>query len=255
MRLKKRAKGWTTALLAGVMVSLAVSGTVIAATGGRWEQQNNQWYYYGADGNLCTGWIEIDEEYYYLAADGHCLLNTMTPDGYYVDANGAWYVRETEILETEFKAAERFPSVHQEWIGEDELDSLDWSISEIFAKRGIRVSDEAVEYLRGEDEEVLMGIYKNKEKGGYRLDIRINLDQASKKKKQAATYDYQVFRAMIYQVTSSPELLEAAIYSSWEKDNAWNINRAQLVQVGDALVKYAASNGCGHYYIYPAPGQ
>ena len=66
-----------------------------------WLYRNNNWYYLHTQydntrGRMYTGWHEIDGKWYYFntASDkgtlGAILANTTTPDGYQVDANGAW---------------------------------------------------------------------------------------------------------------------------------------------------------------------
>lgn len=66
-----------------------------------WLYRNNNWYYLHTQydntrGHMYTGWHEIDGKWYYFntASDkgtlGAMLANTTTPDGYQVDANGAW---------------------------------------------------------------------------------------------------------------------------------------------------------------------
>ena len=66
-----------------------------------WLYRNNNWYYLHTQydntrGRMYTGWHEIDGKWYYFntASDkgtlGAMLANTTTPDGYQVDANGAW---------------------------------------------------------------------------------------------------------------------------------------------------------------------
>ncbi len=59
-----------------------------AATG--WILYNNQWYYLTQDCSMATGWIMSNQKWYYLSTDGSMLHNTTTPDGYRVDASGAW---------------------------------------------------------------------------------------------------------------------------------------------------------------------
>lgn len=53
------------------------------------------WFYFDANGKMLTGWQQLGGKWYYLdprqgGSYGMCLLNTTTPDGYKVDANGAW---------------------------------------------------------------------------------------------------------------------------------------------------------------------
>ena len=47
------------------------------------------WYYANGDGTAYTGWVNEGGTYYYIQR-GVMLTNTVTPDGYYVDANGVW---------------------------------------------------------------------------------------------------------------------------------------------------------------------
>ena len=44
---------------------------------------------------MMTGWQFVDGQWYYLSPQvggplGACAVDTVTPDGYRVDANGAW---------------------------------------------------------------------------------------------------------------------------------------------------------------------
>lgn len=81
---------------AAVVMSLTMTITSFA---GQWMQDNTGWWYQKDDGSyLVNGWQWIDgnhdgiAENYYFNADGYCLMNTMTPDGNMVDANGAWVI-------------------------------------------------------------------------------------------------------------------------------------------------------------------
>lgn len=35
-------------------------------------------------------WFEVNGKWYYVDASGELLVNTKTPDGYYVNENGEW---------------------------------------------------------------------------------------------------------------------------------------------------------------------
>ncbi len=198
-----------------------------------------------------VGWALIDDRYYYLTESGQCLRNAITPDRYYVNPDGVWQPRSAVILGTEFRAPEKVPSVTDAWTGIQGMESLQDQIQKAFRQRRIRITDSAMEYVAGTDETVLLGIYKNTASGSYRLTIRTALDQSSTDLTQAASYDYAVFRAFLYQLTTTPDYLEDAIYSSWREDNRWNINRTNGVWVGDSQVTYSAGDGCGYYYISP----
>ena len=58
------------------------------ATG--WVKDSGSWYYLNKSGSMATGWVKDSGSWYYLASSGKMLHNTYTPDGYYVDASGAW---------------------------------------------------------------------------------------------------------------------------------------------------------------------
>lgn len=57
-----------------------------------WQYVNGHWYYLRSwGGMISSSWIyHLDGKWYYLGADGAMLVNTITPDGYYVDLHGAW---------------------------------------------------------------------------------------------------------------------------------------------------------------------
>lgn len=56
-----------------------------------WQFINGKWYFFGGDGYMKTGWIQWNGQYYYCdLTNGDMLANTVTPDGFRVDANGAW---------------------------------------------------------------------------------------------------------------------------------------------------------------------
>lgn len=219
----------------------------------QWQYRNGKWYGYNKNGNPGHGWIQDGQKHYYLDAEGACLINQITPDGYYVDTNGAWHQRSTEIFNVVFDAPVKFPSASSPWADESALKGMKKEIDALFDTRRIRITENAVEYLAGDTKEsTLIGIYKDPENGSFRMDLRLNLDKSSAEKDAAATYDYMVFRAMLHQITSTPDLLENAIYSSWEEENRWNISRTGYTPIGDAQVKYTAGNGYGCYQVYPA---
>ena len=58
------------------------------ATG--WVKDSDSWYYLKDSGAMATGWGKDSGQWYYLDSTGKMLHNTYTPDGYYVDASGAW---------------------------------------------------------------------------------------------------------------------------------------------------------------------
>lgn len=254
--------------LSAAMLSLAAAGSASAAAGGPfyakqepvveesrgyWEEHDGAWYYYDANGNTMSGWLEDNESYYYLTENGSMLVNSITPDGHFVDASGRWYPRKTSILNQEFTAPATFPAPYTAWENLPQLSMLRSQIRMVFKERRLKISDNAIEYVTSSNkkEHVLLGIYKLNETGSIRLDIGISLDSSSMEADEPKTYDYMVFHAMMYEITSTPDHLEKAIYSSWEESNSWKISRDAPVWIGDSLVQYEADSGYGHYLISP----
>lgn len=102
-------------LLTTMLVSASMTITALAGT---WQpQENGQWKYQNDDGSyFVNGWQWIDgngdgiAESYYFDGNGCCLMNTMTPDGYCVDENGAWIV--DGVIQTQTIAVQETPSAH-----------------------------------------------------------------------------------------------------------------------------------------------
>ena len=67
---------------------LSTSGAMKAST---WVYDKGEWYYVSSSGAMIANdWVKDNGKWYYLASSGKMLRNTYTPDGYYVDASGAW---------------------------------------------------------------------------------------------------------------------------------------------------------------------
>lgn len=88
-------KAWESLVLAGIL-SLSLS---IFALAGSWQLDTTGYWYQNDDGSYpvnCWQWIDGNQdgiaESYYFNDKGYLLVNTTTPDGYTVDANGAWTV-------------------------------------------------------------------------------------------------------------------------------------------------------------------
>ena len=56
---------------------------------------DNKWYYLETvkterEGMMVFGWYQVQDKWYYFMPDGTMLVNSLTPDGYFVGADGAW---------------------------------------------------------------------------------------------------------------------------------------------------------------------
>lgn len=75
---------------AAALLSAALSVPAFAA---EWKSDASGWWYQNDDGTYPNnGWTWVDGKCYYFNPDGYCLINTQTPDGYTVDASGAWVI-------------------------------------------------------------------------------------------------------------------------------------------------------------------
>ena len=118
--------------VSAVAVSAFLVIPVMAANEAQWKRNDKGWWYEEADGSYPTNaWKLIKDKWYYfdgigymvekrwignyyLGADGAMLVNTSTPDGYYVDATGKWVegVRNTvNISKTSGSGTKRSSSV------------------------------------------------------------------------------------------------------------------------------------------------
>jgi len=55
-----------------------------------WQYIDNKWYYFDSEGYMVTGWVKWKNHSYYCGKDGAMWASCWTPDGYYVDDDGAW---------------------------------------------------------------------------------------------------------------------------------------------------------------------
>ena len=81
--------------LATTLAATMVMGTSMTSFAAGWQQNSTGWWY-GTNADNSTwysnGWQWIDGKCYYFDGNGYMLTNTTTPDGYQVDASGAWVV-------------------------------------------------------------------------------------------------------------------------------------------------------------------
>lgn len=82
-------------MAAAMVISVLYATAAFAAD---WKQDKVGWWYVEDNGTYPTNcWKWINEKCYYFGADGYMLANTVTPDGYTVDASGAWLPNVAKI--------------------------------------------------------------------------------------------------------------------------------------------------------------
>ena len=88
---------------------------------GWFYDQNGKWYYLKQDGSMATGWLLIGQRYYYLNPSGDMVANGKTPDGYTVNADGAWTVNgvvqiKNETSKKAYSDNDQYPLAHlKDW--------------------------------------------------------------------------------------------------------------------------------------------
>lgn len=99
-------------LLLATGITVMSSFMTVTSYAGVWQKDNQAWWYQNDNGSYSMSqwmidgdkWYYFDENgymaadrwvgNYYLGSDGAMLVNTTTPDGYKVGANGAWIQEE-----------------------------------------------------------------------------------------------------------------------------------------------------------------
>lgn len=88
-------------LLCGLVTAITISSS-FTALAGTWKQDHIGWWWQENNGSYPVStwqWIDSNNdgiaECYYFNESGYCLINTITPDGYTVNADGAWIVNGT----------------------------------------------------------------------------------------------------------------------------------------------------------------
>ena len=97
----KKIKSKVMRILSGTLVASMLFATPVFA--GEWKQEGSSWKYQNDDGSFITNnWQWINGKSYCFDANGVMYVNTTTPDGYTVNADGAWTVNG--VVQTQISA-------------------------------------------------------------------------------------------------------------------------------------------------------
>lgn len=144
-----------TTILAGILTT-SMSMTSFAG----WEQEGTSWKYNDNGTYAANGWRWIDgngdgvAECYYFDSNGYMLANTTTPDGYTVNADGAWYelsqvwTKDVSIIApAENIEKGTIPTGYNEnGISNAAIDILEHTRAENAAKYGVASEEDMAEY-------------------------------------------------------------------------------------------------------------
>ena len=202
------------------------------------------------------GWRQEGGGWCYYQEDGSRLTSALTPDGYLVDGEGIWKRQQLDILGQKVTTPERFVNASRmgDWSGVlPDLDNINRSIQRsLSGKRIFHVYEDGIRYCRvesGSRETELVSLIRDRGSDGYQICLRTDLGKRNSDWTSASTYDHEVFLYFCTLVSNRPVVLADAIYQNWQGDNGYGLSGESRIQVGDALVRYQAEDGCGIYYV------
>ena len=110
--MKKMKNNMLRVVSSALMMSMLLSN---AAFAGEWKQEGSTWKYQNDDGSLAKNtWQWINGRSYCFDGNGVMYSNTTTPDGYTVNADGAWTVNGVVQEQTNSASVvdEQYPLAH-----------------------------------------------------------------------------------------------------------------------------------------------
>ena len=203
-----------------------------------------------------AGWVNDGGGDYYVQDDGTVLVNTITPDGYYVDENGKWVQEHLTIFGQDFTSPQRFTPMSWQSF-ENYLSVVNGMNTRIQnaapGRRAIHLYRDGMSLCAVENQQEipLLVLMEDTATGGYRLRISTNLGSGGFVETDLRSYDYEVFRFMCAIISNRPSILADAIYQSWQRENRYGINMVSWAAVADTKVMVEVENGTGIYRIAP----
>ena len=202
------------------------------------------------------GWVNDSNGYFYILDNGSALVNTMTPDGYYVDENGIWRQEELSILGQRVTSPQKYIPMSSQSFGNylNTINALNTQIQNAApGRRRIHVYRDGMSLcaVEKEQETPILILTEDTATGGYRLRISTNLGSGGFVATDLRTYDYEVFRYMCSIISNRPSVLADAIYQSWQGENHYGINMVGWAGAADTMVMVEVENGAGIYRIAP----
>ena len=105
------------------IVYCSLAAAILAATpayAGQWMQDGNGWWWQNDDGSYPRAqwqWIDGNKdgtsEKYYFDGRGYLLTDTVTPDGYQVNADGAWTLNH--IVQVKVEGSDGLNDWNDDW--------------------------------------------------------------------------------------------------------------------------------------------
>lgn len=135
--MKKMRNNMLRVVSSALVMSMLLSNVVFA---GEWKQEGSTWKYQNDDGSLAKNtWQWINGKSYCFDGNGVMYSNTTTPDGYTVNADGAWTVNG--VVQEQTKSAsvvdDQYPLAHLQKYFDTNTQSyldLNWSYRNVYSK-------------------------------------------------------------------------------------------------------------------------
>jgi len=228
-------KKFTAVLMSTLVFSLMF---VFVAFGGSWKKDHIGWWYQNDDGSYpvnCWQWIDGNQdgasECYYFNASGYCLLDTKTPDGYYVDKNGAWVVNGVVMYKGVKNIATQNTQSAAATVPKNGLQELRaWGQGEINAKdKPIDLGDYWV-YRYKVSQDVLEEYIDMMEDHGFTL---VNTYEQKSFRRTYRSYGLSCDSASNVSTISQMYSKNACHVNIWQDGTEWRVDVAKGIQVDD----------------------
>lgn len=208
-----------------------------------------------ADTPVQGGWVQNGEALSWIQADGTVLTDSVTPDGFYVNAAGIWqtefrtYLGAVSALPNQFLSCEDAEDLRQwqAWISQ-----LNVQVQQLFqGTRVFHVYEDYITYSKvsNQSETMLLALYRDPASAGWKVKVACSFNSTGTDEVYATSVDYVVLQYLLAFVSHTPEYAADAIYQSWEGENLWNLQTGTQVPVGDCMMTYSVENGAAVYRL------
>jgi hypothetical protein len=201
------------------------------------------------------GWQQDGEKWSWYLKEYEVLKDAVTPDGYYVNEDGAWFKTKQSVLDEQFTLPDRFRTASDIKSMEQVLSDVDRLNKKLQKKyeglRTFHVYSSYVTYTRTENKEetILLGLYRDTASDGWKIRVSCNLSGSRDDYTRTPAIDYAVLRFLAGRFSHTPGQIADAIYQSWQGENAWHLSSAEDKPVGDSMIRYSVENGAAVYQI------
>lgn len=201
------------------------------------------------------GWVQNGTALSWVCPDGAVLMDTVTPDGYYVNGAGIWqtesrtYLGVAAVLPDQFLSSSDVTDLRS---FQTEITQLNIQVQQFFeGRRAFHLYADYIIYCKVSDgkETVLSALYRDAESGGWKVKISCLFGDKDMETVTAGSVDYIVLQYLLALFSHTPEYAADAIFQSWEGENLWSLRMETLTPVGDCMMTYVVEDGAAVYQL------